>query len=307
MKPKLLSVIIISGLLICVNKLLACPPPPPIAILSGTPSETFVGDTITLDGSGSQPVCSYINKYEWDFHYDESFNVERDTGYTSFTSYSYSAPGTYTIALRVRNSCGYYSVITSQCLFTVTVIDVVFVDENATGSNDGSSWINAFNHLKDALDAADSDDEIWVAQGIYKPDQNTSNPSGTDDRTTTFQLKNKVAIYGGFPTGGGPLSSRDWGNNATILSGDIGTEGVNNDNSYNVIMGASDIIIDGFTIANGYSNEWTERGAGIYNTGDNVAIFNCKFMDNYATRCGAGILNSGDIKTITSAVSKKLV
>jgi hypothetical protein len=30
-------------------------------------------------------------------------------------------------------------------------------------------------------------------------------------------------------------------------------------------------------------------------------------MDNYATRCGAGILNSGDIKTITSAVSKKLV
>ena len=45
--------------------------------------------------------------------------------------------------------------------------------------------------------------DIWVAQGTYRPDEDTNHPGGTDSRTATFQLINGVALYGGFPSGAG--------------------------------------------------------------------------------------------------------
>ena len=46
---------------------------------------------------------------------------------------------------------------------------VLHVDALAVGSNDGSSWTDAFTDLQPALAAAVSGDEIWVAAGSYKP------------------------------------------------------------------------------------------------------------------------------------------
>jgi len=48
---------------------------------------------------------------------------------------------------------------------------VIYVDDDAAGANNGSSWANAFNYLQDALEVAESGDEIRVAQGTYKPDR----------------------------------------------------------------------------------------------------------------------------------------
>ena len=51
---------------------------------------------------------------------------------------------------------------------------IYYVDSDANGANDGSSWVDAFNYLQDALADAYSSVkpvEIHVAQGIYKPDQ----------------------------------------------------------------------------------------------------------------------------------------
>ena len=45
----------------------------------------------------------------------------------------------------------------------------IYVDDDANGANDGSSWINAYVHLQDALaDAGESEKpvEIRVAHGI---------------------------------------------------------------------------------------------------------------------------------------------
>ena len=65
----------------------------------------------------------------------------------------------------------------------------IYVNLNASGSGDGSSWDNAFTNLESALAAANSGDEIWVAKGTYKPG---------DTREDSFQLKDGGSIYGGF-------------------------------------------------------------------------------------------------------------
>jgi hypothetical protein len=46
-----------------------------------------------------------------------------------------------------------------------------------------------------------------------------------------------VDVYGGFDPGSGDdtWAERDWVNNETILSGDVGTVDVNTDNSYHVV------------------------------------------------------------------------
>ncbi|MBN2148292.1 MAG: hypothetical protein JW726_12965, partial [Anaerolineales bacterium] len=61
-----------------------------------------------------------------------------------------------------------------------------YVDDSAVGSNDGTSWINAYTSLQSALTDSGCS-EIWVAAGTYYP-----GASGT--RTATFQLKNGVEI-----------------------------------------------------------------------------------------------------------------
>jgi hypothetical protein len=186
---------------------------------------------------------------------------------------------------------------------------IIYVDANAELGGDGNSWSNAFIYFQDALADANAGCRIYVAQGIYKPDANSSNPDGTQLRASTFQLPEGVAVYGGFPAGGGSWDNRDWVNNETILSGDIGVADVNNDNCYNVVMGANDVTIDGLTIADGNADGrfcfWTSAGAGMYNEGDNVMIANCVFRDNFAIFRGGGIYNGGvwnpgSIKTLTN-------
>ena len=72
---------------------------------------------------------------------------------------------------------------------------IIYVDADAAGDNDGSSWDDAFTDLQSALVAADTGDEIWVAAGTYKP---TVEYGGTGDRHQSFQMRNGVAICGGF-------------------------------------------------------------------------------------------------------------
>ena len=101
--------------------------------------------------------------------------------------------------------------------------DTIFVDTNATGTSDGSSWTNAFNHLQDALVSASPEDEIWVSRGTYYPDEGMGQTD--NDPSSTFQLKNGVTLYGGF--GGGEtslsqrVSQRIFSRSETILSGDL--------------------------------------------------------------------------------------
>jgi uncharacterized delta-60 repeat protein len=204
--------------------------------------------------------------------------------------------------------------------------NVMYVDANATGANNGTSWANAYKYLQNALTAATSGYDIWVAQGTYRPDRDTAHPGGTSSRTATFQLKNGVALYGGFPSGGG-WSSRDPNSHQTILSGDIGVAGNNSDNSYNVVTCYnlnSSAILDGFTItagnangnvgggmSNGYSSPTVTNcsffsnsagaGGGMYNYSSSPMLTNCTFTGNLADWSGGGMFNNnGSSPTLTN-------
>ena len=71
------------------------------------------------------------------------------------------------------------------------LLAVLFVDDSAVGTGDGSSWQDAYVSLQSALGPAGSGTEIRVAQGTYKPTTDAN-------RDISFQLKNGVAIYGGY-------------------------------------------------------------------------------------------------------------
>jgi predicted outer membrane repeat protein len=132
---------------------------------------------------------------------------------------------------------------------------VRFVKQDARGTSDGSSWANAHTDLQSALAAASPDEEIWVASGSYKP-------TSTADRTISFTLKNGVAVYGGFAGTETLRDQRNYETNVTVLSGDIGLENDNSDNSYHVVVGSNtnaSAILDGFTITAGNANDTAPR------------------------------------------------
>jgi hypothetical protein len=173
-------------------------------------------------------------------------------------------------------------------------VTTIYVDANATGANDGSSWEDAYKYLQDALTEAGSGDSIWVAQGTYRPDEYTSYPGGTNIRDETFWL-NGVAIYGGFPAGGGQWESRNSSTYKTILSGDIGVPDDNSDNSYSVVMSIDvgpNTILDGFTITAGNASGSNQcSGGGMYNYNSELTLTNCTFSGNSASEGGGGMYN----------------
>jgi predicted outer membrane repeat protein len=164
---------------------------------------------------------------------------------------------------------------------------VIYVKSNAAGADDGTSWQNAFTDLQTALTATSSGHEIWVAAGTYKPTDVT-------DRSKSFALKQGVSLYGGFSGTETTRSGRNWNTNETILSGDIGIIGDINDNSYHVVVGANNAILDGFKIMMGYAGASAgpdNKGGGMYNDSCNPTISNCQFINNQAGYDGGGMYN----------------
>ncbi|MHC4559969.1 MAG: hypothetical protein ACYS80_21985 [Planctomycetota bacterium] len=198
----------------------------------------------------------------------------------------------------------------------------IYVDDDAAGANDGSSWTNAYKFLQDALSDANSADkpvETRVAQGIYRPDRSTSEPNGTGDRTATFQLISDVALKGGYAgLGQADPNVRDIEAYETILSGDlIGNDVDVNDpcdlqneptraeNSFHVVTGSGTSetsVLDAFTITGGNASGEpfsSDYGGGMYNDSGSSRITHCKFIYNSAEGYGGGLYNSLGRLTLT--------
>jgi hypothetical protein len=179
-------------------------------------------------------------------------------------------------------------------------LDRFYVDPDATGDNDGSTWSDAMTDLQTALCMARSAPEgmeIWVAAGTYRPTE----PGG--ERSATFRLVSGVALRGGFAGTEMSLEQRDLSNpdNRSILSGDLNGDDqpgfVNNDeNSYHVVRGSgadATAVLDGFTIIGGNADGPSpdDSGGGLYNYMGSPAVINCIFVGNYASHIGGAMCN----------------
>lgn len=175
--------------------------------------------------------------------------------------------------------------------------NILRVDGIAPEGGDGSSWTSALNNLQDAFDAAGPGDAIWVAEGVYKPDEGLNGMPG--NRAATFFMRQGVEVYGRFE--GHELSVDDRMGQAasTILSGDLGSDdasGILSDNSYHVVSayGIDETsILDGFTIRAGNSDGLgtEDVGGGLYIWGPtNPVISNCVIQENTSIIDGAGAI-----------------
>jgi hypothetical protein len=198
--------------------------------------------------------------------------------------------------------------------------NVIYVNNDADGANDGSNWIDAYTCLQDALTAVKGGDEIRVAQGTYKPDQQvvTTSRSGprlvsSGDRMDTFQLVNGVVIKGGYAGFDEPdPDARDIGVYKTILSGDLnGNDSLDlvnsTENSYHVVTGNGTdetAVLDGFTITGGNANgtDWESQGGGMFNKSGSPTVTNCTFENNSSTRSGGGMSNFNSSPMLTNCV-----
>ncbi len=176
------------------------------------------------------------------------------------------------------------------------------MDADASGAATGLSWTDAFTNVQDALATALDGNEIWVAEGVYCPDEGVGQMN--DDRNSTHQLVNGVALYGGFDPGSGidEFVERDPETYITVLSGDIDhetqpditdpngvvttTANIMGANAYHVVSsnGVDETtVLDGFAItagqANGSSPDYA--GGGMYNVGaSNPTLTNVIFSGN---------------------------
>lgn len=186
-----------------------------------------------------------------------------------------------------------------------------YVKSDATGANNGLNWQDAFTDLQSALQFADYGDDIWVAAGTYKPTQG-------NDRTVTFDLPVGVRLAGGFTGMEALFGERDWANNITLLSGDIGNPDVWEDNSHHIVRvyGADSLtVLDGFKIMHGRADEYDAVSPKPYGGGVLVwanlektesipLIQNCTFEHNYAY-FGSGIACLGQFEGHIAAPAVK--
>lgn len=215
---------------------------------------------------------------------------------------------------------------------------IIYVDDTATGANDGSTWCDAFIYLQDALATAEASGgtvtEIRVAQGTYKPDQGANVTPG--DRTASFNLVDGVALRGGY--GGCSAADpdeRDILAHESILSGDLNDNdipvactsnspdcdlfgrlcvndfciisGNNVENSYHVVTGSgtdSTAIVDAFAITAGNANgsDSDRFGGGLYTDNSTIIVTNCTISGNSAALHGGGMHSDSSIPQMSTCL-----
>ena len=205
----------------------------------------------------------------------------------------------YTKTYRMRL---FYKNCVNSLLFTLSLTasygQITYVNQNAAGANDGTTWADAFTDLQDALNAA-QEGQIWIAAGTYLPSTIEL------DTFNTFFVDRELSIYGGFAGTETTLEDRIQGANTTILSGDMMGDDLDNnfdmnksDNVFHVLTLAapatSIIVIDALTIKGGNTpsdnegaSDYEWSGGGIYSS-NTVEISDCNFDNNFA-RSGASI------------------
>jgi len=207
-----------------------------------------------------------------------------------------------------------------------TAQDTLYVDADATGDSTGTSWTDAYAYLRNALDAAASTDQIWIASGMYYPDERDSDTAGSAEAFRV--IVDSLKIYGGFEGTESTLDERDLSSgDMTVLSGDIDQDDdpfapetdsdnntstppeidhINGANSNHVVVitTAAATVLDGVAVTGGEANSRGTRGigGGLYCVDSNPQISNVLFYGNTADFEGGAIQNDSASPLIINAV-----
>ena len=173
-------------------------------------------------------------------------------------------------------------------------MSIIYVNQQSAGG-DGSSWENAFVRLQSALRQAQAGDEIWLAQGIYRPGEMPSE---------AFVIDRQVSIYGGFAGDEAERGDRDYQKNLVTLSGNISLDA----DSYHVVIAKSPAgaRLDGVTVRGGNTQGAPDNkdGGGVYNqSGKALVLENVVVTGNRASDDGGGIRNDGELTIINSTIA----
>ena len=215
----------------------------------------------------------------------------------------------------------------------------IYVDADATGADDGTSWADAYTDLQSALAAATGSDELWIAAGVYTP-------AREDTSFTITGEQDGIELYGGFAGTETARTQRDPEQHRTILSGDLNRDDLDPDgdgiiereddlqggeNAHHVLILdggdwigpdvdaniTSATIIDGVVVTAGQadkpSSSTGEEGGGLYCDGVgsgnacSPTLRQIIFVGNVALDNGGAIYNGGfnggtASPTITDAV-----
>ncbi len=172
------------------------------------------------------------------------------------------------------------SIIVLISILTTSVVfgKVIYVDYDASGTNDGSSWEDAYIYLQAAIDDANGGDVVIVAPGIY---------TGEGNRDIDFKGK-AITVRSIDP------------NDPNIVSDTIidcqGNEGeynrgfkVYSDNNENAIL-------DGIKVINGYKMDFSDKGGGIQCASSGI-VRNCIVTNNTSSFSGGVDITSNGIVT----------
>jgi len=210
--------------------------------------------------------------------------------------------------LKIRSFATTNATIKDSVVYPVQIKDLsqptIYVNAAANGQNYGNSWVNGFKSFQEALQVASCNSsvtEVWVANGTYLPTSNT-------DRTISFNLPNGKTIYGGFSGFESLVSQRNLLTANTILSGNIGNNGINTDNSHHVIKAIgvnTNTALDGFIIRSGYADDATQMGGGMLIDNGSPTVRNCTLLSNFAMGNGGGLAVVNG--SIISLINTKLI
>jgi subtilisin family serine protease len=159
--------------------------------------------------------------------------------------------------------------------------EIIFVDKDADGLDNGSSWQNAYKDLQDAFATARENETckaIWIAEGIYKPVEDM-NVSGWNDKS--FELFDNITIMGHFiGNETDPLQRKlNDVNNQTILNGQIGQSSTQATRWVVKADSVHEVIFDGVIISGGYASNYDSGGLLISDS--NILFTNCAIKDNH--------------------------
>jgi hypothetical protein len=197
----------------------------------------------------------------------------------------------------------------------------IYVDDDAPGAHDGTSWTDAYDLFQAALnDARNSEEpvEVRVAQGIYEPSSEVWYPE--ESEVPTFYIHGGIVVRGGFAgAAAADPNARDTDVYATVLSGDLNGDDLpvlwtygttrrggsiqsRRDNARTVVTISGEgeqVVLDGLVVTGGHcflnlgTRHNTGEGGALNAHDTDLVLRKCRFEFNLAAVHGGAVYTEG--------------